>query len=75
MMRFHVLHHLCKDLRRFGSVIMLDGSAYEHFNVVLKRAYGKKSMRRENRMRNTSCALRAIVRGLQGKEKHGILKN
>lgn len=36
--KFHYLHHQCKGLDKFGSIIFLDASMYEKFTVLLNRA-------------------------------------
>ena len=44
-LKFHLLDHLPDDLSRFGSTKVLSASPFEHFNLLVKRAYASTSKR------------------------------
>jgi len=52
-LKFHLLDHMVDDLRRFGSLSVLDASAYEHFNTDIKSAVRRTSQRNQFRMDET----------------------
>lgn len=52
-LKFHLLDHMVEDIRKFGTLSVLDGSPFEHFNVHIKQAYRKTSQRRSTRMMET----------------------
>lgn len=68
----HLLHHVCDDWRKLCSIQVLDSAPYENFNVVLKRAYNKSSMRRVTRMQGTASASKRILRGLKERRNEKI---
>lgn len=58
---FHLLDHLCHDFEEFCSLEILDVPPYEHFHVLLKRAYRRTFMRRATRMQDTVSAMKKTV--------------
>lgn len=71
-MKFHVLDHLCDNLKKFPSIQFLDASPYEHYKVLLERAYCRTSMRRATRIRKTASALKAALDGMKMKERDPV---
>lgn len=61
--KFHLLKHLYEDLDRFGGVIFLNASAYEHIQIVAKipRSVQKVSMSRPRRLSEILCELEWIL--------------
>lgn len=51
----------------FHCVQFLDAARYEHFSVVLKRAYSRTSMSKAPKMRETASGLRPVVDRLKTK--------
>ena len=64
-LKFHLLDHLCTDLRCFGTLAMLDAGPYEHFNHIIKMAYRKTSMRIKTRMDETVDRLEPALKQLR----------
>lgn len=38
-LKFHLRDHLIDDVNRFGTVLVLSASPYEHFNLIVEQAY------------------------------------
>lgn len=68
-MIFHFPDHQCDDLEKYCSIQFLDGTCYENFSVVLRRAYLRNSIRRGTRIQETASALKSIVERLEMKGK------
>lgn len=61
-MKFRHLHQLCEDADKLGSIRFLEASANEHFDIILRRAYRRISMKRASKNRRISCPLKQVVR-------------
>jgi len=52
-LKFHLLDHLVDELARFGTVLVLSASPYEHFNLIVKQSYASTSKRLQTRTSDT----------------------
>lgn len=52
-LKFHLLDHLVPDLKRYGSLDVLDGGPYEYFNTVVKLHYRLTSKRKSSALEET----------------------
>lgn len=49
-LKFHLLDHMVEDMERFGSLQVLDASAFEHYNTDIKAAIRRTSQRKSSCM-------------------------
>lgn len=68
-MKFHLLNHFCDDLEKFCGIQLLMLLFTNIFNVVLRRAYSKTSMRRVTRIQERTSAVKSIGAGQKEREK------
>lgn len=57
-LKFHLLHHIVEDLRRFGTLSVLDASPLKYYNVHIKTSYSRASGSMKAKLEET-------VKGLQ----------
>ena len=52
-LKFHLLDHLCDNLRKFGTIKIINGAKYEQFNLQVKESYRLTSKRRGTATKET----------------------
>jgi len=65
-LKFHLLDHMVEDMRKFGTLSVLDASAYEHFNTDIKAAVRRTSQRSQYRMDETVAVLSDPLQAMEG---------
>lgn len=68
-MKSHLLENRSEDLHRFARARFRNTCLYKHFDVVIWKALRETPVMRTRRMQQTSCELKYIVQGLEGKER------
>lgn len=53
ILSFHLLDHIVDDLDRFGTILLLSASMYDHFDLIIKQSYACTSKRLKTRTGDT----------------------
>ena len=68
-LKFHLLDHLCDNLRKFGTVKIINGAKYEQFNLQVKESYRLTSRRRGTATKETVDQLAESISNRQEKPR------
>lgn len=56
-LKFHMLHHLAENVEKYIDVTLMEGSPYEHFNLLIKKEYWGTSKRMKTVMDETASRI------------------